>query len=222
MSGLWHWFKQIPENVLHLDPVWLIIVCGLLVFAEDAIFVGFVIPGETAAVIAGVATAIDAVPLWVSIAVIVLAAIVGDTVGYEIGKHYLSRVLETKPLQRHRAGIAKATDFLRRKGGLAVFLGRFTAFFRAMMPALAGSAKMPYPRFLKWNAIGGIIWGTGYVLIGHVAGRSYHTLEHTVGRGGAIATAVIIVIALIGWRIRNGIKERREEREAAAEQAESH
>lgn len=221
MSSLWHWFRQIPEHVLHLDPVWLILTCALLVFAEDAIFVGFVLPGESAAVIAGVATVIDNVPLWVSIVAVVLAAIIGDTVGYELGKHYLSRVLETKPLQRHKAGIEKASDFLRRKGGIAVFLGRFTAFFRAMMPALAGSAKMPYIRFLRWNAVGGIVWGTLYVVLGHIAGKSYHELESKFGRGGAIVTAVVIVVALIAWRVRKGIKERREEREHAAGQAES-
>lgn len=201
--------------MLHLDPTWLIVVCALLVFAEDAIFVGFVVPGETAAVIAGVATAIHAVPLWVAIVAIVGAAIVGDTVGYEVGKHYLSRVLKTKPLLRHEAGVEKASDFLRRKGGIAVLLGRFTAFFRAMMPALAGSARMPYGRFLKWNAIGGIVWGTTFVGAGHVAGRAYNHLEHTIGRDGAIGAAVLVVVVLIAWRVRTTSRERREEREAA-------
>lgn len=217
-GGMWHWLQDLPQQVLGLDPVWLIVVCALLVFAEDAIFVGFVVPGETAAVIAGVATAIHGVPLWIAIVTIVVAAIVGDTVGYELGKHYFSRVLTTKPLQRHEAGIEKASDFLRRKGGIAVFLGRFTAFFRAMMPALAGSAKMPYLRFLKWNAIGGIVWGTTFVVVGHVAGRTYKQLEHTVGRDGAIAAAVLVVLALITWRVIVARRERHEERERVDDQ----
>lgn len=204
------------NGLLSISPVWLIVVCTLLVFAEDAIFLGFVIPGETAAVLAGVATAIHGVPLWLAIVVVVAAAIIGDTVGYELGKRYLSRVLRTKPLQRRRAAVEKASDFLRHKGGVAVFLGRFTAFFRAMMPALAGSAQMPYRRFLKWNALGGVIWGTTFVVIGHVAGRGYHALEHKFGVDGAIAVAVIVAVLLLGWRVRTGIKERREERDAAS------
>ncbi|MGN6250859.1 MAG: DedA family protein [Marmoricola sp.] len=204
------------DGLLNINPVWLIVVCTLLVFAEDAIFVGFVIPGETAAVLAGVATIIHGVPLWVPIVTVVIAAILGDTVGYELGKHYLIRVLETKSLQRHRAAVDKASDFLRRRGGVAVFLGRFTAFFRAMMPALAGSARMPYARFLRWNAVGGVIWGTTFVVVGHVAGRSYHTLEHKIGLGGAIAVAAVVVVLLAAWRVRSSIVERREERRFAS------
>lgn len=211
---MWHWLGDLPQHVLNLNPVWLIVVCVLLVFAEDAIFVGFVVPGETAAVMAGVATAIHGVPLWIAIVTVVMAAVVGDTVGYELGKHYLSRVIGWKPLRRHEAGVARATDFLQRNGGLAVFLGRFTAFFRAMMPALAGSAKMPYTRFLKWNVLGGIVWGSAFVIVGHVAGRTYRHVEHTVGRDGAIAAAGLVVLALIAWRVRAAIRERREERGA--------
>lgn len=207
-----HWVQTLPNQLLRLNPLWLVLVCTLLVFAEDAIFIGFVVPGETAAVLAGVATAIHGVPLWLAIVVVVLAAILGDTVGYELGRRYLSRVLKTRPMRRHQVGIEKASRFLRRRGGVAVFLGRFTAFFRAMMPALAGSAEMPYLRFLRWNAIGGIIWGTIFVVLGHVAGRSYQTLEHKVGRDGAIAAFAVVVLALVAWRVYSGVRERREER----------
>jgi membrane protein DedA with SNARE-associated domain len=204
VGALWHWIGHLPEHVLALDPVWLMVVCGLLVFAEDAIFVGFLIPGETAAVVAGVASSIDHVPLPVAIVVVVLAAIVGDTVGYEVGKHVFGpRVLEHRVLTRHAHRINRANEVLRRRGGIAVFLGRFTAFFRAMMPALAGAARMPYGRFLKWNAVGGLIWGTTFVVLGHVAGDSYHQIERKAGRGVAIGLAVAVVAVLVWWRFRS-------------------
>jgi membrane protein DedA with SNARE-associated domain len=212
VGGLWHWVQQLPEHVLTLDPVWLLAVCGLLVFAEDAIFVGFVIPGETAAVIAGVSSSTQHVPLAVAIGVVVVAAVVGDTVGYELGKHFFSRVLQHRILSRHMDRIEKANDFLRRRGGIAVFLGRFTAFFRAMMPALAGAARMPYRRFVKWNAIGGVAWGTLFVVLGHIAGASYHQLEKRAGRGVAIGLAVAVVAVIVWWRFRS---ERADKAEAA-------
>jgi membrane protein DedA with SNARE-associated domain len=70
------------------------------------------------------------------------------------------------------------------------------------MPALAGSAPMPYLRFLGYNAAGGAVWGTAAVLAGYLAGDSYRTVERTVGRGTAILLAALVLAALVAWRIR--------------------
>jgi membrane protein DedA with SNARE-associated domain len=192
------------DNILGLDPFWLLLVAGLLVFAEDAVFVGFVVPGETAAVLAGVAAGVDHVPLYAAILVVVVAAIVGDSVGFEVGKVWLGPALDRlRFLDKHRPRIHQAQDFLRRRGGVAVFLGRFTAFFRAMMPALAGASRMPYRTFLAWNAFGGIVWGSLFVTLGYLDGNSYHHVEKLVCRGFAAAFAVIVVVALVVWRVRS-------------------
>jgi len=196
------------DQILHLSPVWVYVVVGLLVFAEDAIFVGFVIPGETAAVLAGVATALGRADLATAIVVVVAGAIIGDSVGYEVGKRLGPKLLNLKILRKRRAGIDRALGFLRRRGGLAVLLGRFTAFFRAVMPALAGASRMHYPRFLAWNAAGGIVWGTGYVVLGHVAGASYQQLESKVGHGAAIGVGAVVVLLIIAWRVRAHRRER--------------
>ncbi|MDQ6686285.1 MAG: DedA family protein [Actinomycetota bacterium] len=195
--------SHLVDSILHLSPVWILAAVALLVFAEDAIFVGFVIPGESAAVVAGVAAALGHVPLWAAIVVVVAAAIIGDTVGYEVGRHVLGpKVLHRGWLRKHRERIESAQDVLRRRGGIAVFLGRFTAFLRAMMPALAGSARMRYRKFLFWNALGGVIWGTTFVVLGYAAGSSYHVIEAKVGNGVAIGLVVVVVLALVVWRVR--------------------
>lgn len=192
------------DGILGLDPLLILAVTGLLVFAEDAIFIGFVIPGETAAVLAGVGAGLGHVALPLSLAVVVLAAIVGDSVGYEVGRRFFGpRVLAGPLLARHRRRIERAQAFLRRRGGIAVFLGRFTAFFRAMMPALAGASRMPYRKFLAWNAVGGLVWGTIFVVVGYAAGASYHQVEKQVGRGIAIGLAAVVVAALVAWRLRS-------------------
>jgi len=107
-----------------------------------------------------------------------------------------------KLLDKRRAQLQKAEDFLARRGGLAVFLGRFTAFFRAVMPALAGLSRMPYRRFAIWNFTGGIIWGGLFVTLGFVAGNSYEELAHAVGRGAAVVVGVVVVVILGVWQFR--------------------
>lgn len=159
------------DRVLGLSGVLVYLIVGLVVFAEDAIFVGFVVPGETAAVLGGVIASRGGASLVIMVVLVVAAAIIGDTVGYEVGRHLGTRILDARFLAKRRHRIEKAQDFLRRRGGAAVFLGRFVAFFRAVMPALAGTSTMPYRRFITWNALGGIVWGIGFVLLG-ISGRS--------------------------------------------------
>lgn len=191
------------DGVLNVSPLVAYIAVFCLVFAEDALFVGFVIPGETAAVLGGVVASRGQVQLWMMVVLVVLAAITGDSVGYEVGKHFGPRLLKLKIFNRHRAQLEKAQDFLRQRGGSAVFLGRFTAFFRAVMPALAGTSHMPYRRFLAYNAAGGIAWGIGFVLLGFLAGNSYEAVAKAAGRDIAVVIGIVVVLALIIWRIRS-------------------
>ncbi|WP_427132731.1 DedA family protein [Pseudarthrobacter sp. S9] len=197
------------DSILNVNPVLALTLVGLLVFAEDALFIGFVIPGETAAVLGGVVASRGHVDLWTMMILVVLAAIVGDTVGYEIGKHFGPRVLNLKVMNKRRAKLDKAQDFLRRRGGSAVFLGRFVAFFRAVMPALAGTSRMHYPRFLAFNAAGGLVWGAGFVLLGFLAGNSYEAVAKAAGRDITAVVLVVAVIAFIVWRVRKARRERR-------------
>jgi len=194
--------NSLMQRILEIAPVWVYVTVGLLVFAEDAIFVGFVIPGETAAVIGGIAASRGHVQLWAMILLVVVAAIAGDSVGYEVGRHFGTRILGMPALDRYRGRLDRAQDFLTRRGGWAVFLGRFTAFFRAVMPALVGTSRMPYLRFLAFNATGGIIWGAAFVVLGFVAGHSAEKLAATVGRGMTIAVVVIVVAAVVIWQVR--------------------
>ena len=203
------------DGLLNVSPIVAYIAVFCLVFAEDAIFVGFVIPGETAAVLGGVVASRGEVQLGTMMALVVLAAIIGDSVGYEVGKHLGTRLVKTKVLARYSRKVENAQEFLRRKGGSAVFLGRFTAFLRAVMPALAGTSRMPYGRFLAYNAAGGIVWGIGFVLLGFLAGNSYEAVAQAVGRDLAVVIAAVAVVALIAWHLRS---RRRQQRRRAAGQ----
>ncbi|WP_285244351.1 DedA family protein [Pseudarthrobacter sp. fls2-241-R2A-127] len=197
------------DNLMNVSPLVAYIAVFCLVFAEDALFIGFVIPGETAAVLGGVVASRGEVQLGAMMALVVAAAIVGDSVGYEVGKHLGSRILKTRALARHSGKLQNAQDLLRRRGGSAVFLGRFTAFFRAVMPALAGTSRMPYGRFLAFNAAGGVVWGIGFVLLGFLAGNSYEAVAQAAGRDIAVVIAALAVAALIAWHFRTRRHRRR-------------
>ncbi|MEO7268314.1 MAG: DedA family protein [Knoellia sp.] len=184
-------------------PTWSVLaLVALIVFVEDALFVGFVIPGETAALLGGVAASLGHAPLAAVFAVVIVAAIAGDSVGYEVGRHLGPRILSLKILDRRRKRLDDAQDFLARRGGAAIFLGRWVAFFRAVLPALAGTVRMPYSRFLAFNAAGGILWGAVVVTAGYLAGRSYAQVEATLGRVVALVVASAVAVGLLVWQIR--------------------
>ncbi len=128
---------------------------------------------------------------------VVVAAIIGDSVGYEVGRHWGDRVLRVRPLRRHEERIDRARSFLRERGAFAVFLGRWTAFLRAVMPGLAGVSRMPYRRFLLFNALGGMVWGGGFTLVGYFAGESYAKIEQLLGRASATLTVLVVVGVLV-------------------------
>src|SRR3954467_13211730 len=121
-------------RILGLSGTVVYLVVSVLVFAEDALFVGFVIPGETAAVLGGVTASLGHTSVAVMAVAVVVAAILGDSAGYVVGERYGTRLLDLRPLVRRRARIDSARALLARRGGPAVFLGRFVAFLRAVMP----------------------------------------------------------------------------------------
>ena len=192
---------------LHGPVVYLAV--GLLVFAEDALFVGFVLPGEAAAVLGGVAASRGNVSVAVMCAVVVAAAIAGDSVGYEVGARYGDRLVSARVLRRRADRVEAARANLARRGGPAVFLGRFVAFLRAVMPFLAGTSHMDYPKFLAYNAAGGLVWGVGTVMLGFLAGNSYAAAERAFGRAVALILAAVAVSGLVVWRIRRRRRDHR-------------
>ena len=200
------------DRLLGLPGYLVLLIAGLTVFAEDALALGFVIPGETLALLAGAAAKLGHVSLAGVLIVVITAAIVGDTVGYEVGRHLGPRVLQLRVLTKRRTRVDQARDFLARRGGSAVFLGRWVAFLRAVTPFLAGTARMPYPKFLAWNALGGITWGATVVLLGYAAGASYAKVEKTFGRDAAFIAAALVFVAVVVWRVRK----RREDKRAEA------
>jgi membrane protein DedA with SNARE-associated domain len=176
---------------------WFYLIAGGLAFAEAAVMVGLVLPGEIALLVAGFAAHQGWIVLWPMVAIAVVSAVLGDSVGYEIGRRLgpglrASRVGGWVGEDRWR----RAERFLHRHGGKAVLLGRFTALLRALTPGMAGVVRMPYLRtFLPWNVAGAVIWGAGCVLLGY----GFSASLTAVGRYLAYGPLVLIALALAGY-----------------------
>lgn len=187
------------------------VLCGALVFGEAALLLGFVIPGETAALVGGALASFGSINVELMLLVIVLCAIAGDSTGYEVGKLIGPWLLERR-LMRNNLGVHKAQQMIARFGGPAVFLGRWVALARALIPGLSGMSGMRYRTFLFWNALGGIAWGTTFVMVGYAAGHAYDKVARTIGLYSLIVVgAVVAAVALrIVVRKRHERRERRE------------
>ncbi|HXP22477.1 MAG TPA: DedA family protein [Streptosporangiaceae bacterium] len=183
----------------HLNGWVAIGLIAVLVFGETAIFLGFLLPGEAAVVFGGVLASRGHLSLPALIGVVVITAVTGPLVGYEIGKRMGDRLFASRALSRVPGGVHRARAALRDKGGMAVLGGRFVAVVRALMPAAAGAVNMPYRTFMIHNLIGGVIWGVGYSLLGYLAGSAYGVVERKVGAGLAIALAAIVIALVAGW-----------------------
>jgi membrane protein DedA with SNARE-associated domain len=199
--------SSIVDEILKLHGAPAYALVGGLAFAEAALFVGFVLPGETAVLLGGVLANQHKVSLLAITTVAVLAAIIGDSVGYEVGRHFGPRLLNSRVFDKRRDGLERGQQALRDHGGRAVFLARFTAFLRAVMPGLAGAARMPYRRFLLYNAAGGVSWAVGFTMLGYLAGASYTRVEKVAGRA-AQALLVVVLLVLLVMVIRRRRKER--------------
>jgi membrane-associated protein len=183
----------------HMSGWVAITLIAVLVFGETAIFLGFVLPGEAAVVFGGVLASRGHLSLPLLIGVVVVTAVTGPMVGYEVGKRMGDRLFTTRTLRRVSGPLDRARTTLRNRGGIAVLGGRFLAIVRALMPAAAGAAEMPYRVFAIHNLLGGVVWGVGYSLLGYLAGSAYVAVERTVGTGLAIAVAAAVVAAAAVW-----------------------
>ena len=197
MSGYLHSAANwLIENNLQ-TPLFALLV--FFAFAEAAVFLGFVLPGETALIIGGMLAAQGVWDLGDFFGSAVIAAIIGDSVGYEVGKIFGDRIQSSWVGQRiGTRRWAVAHHVFDKYGGRAVFFGRAQALLRALVPALAGLHKMPYRKFLPWNAAGGVVWGGGVVVLGYAFSHSLPSLERAL-KWWAVVFVIAAAFAL--WQV---------------------
>jgi membrane protein DedA with SNARE-associated domain len=192
------------------------VIVGVATLLENSVGAGLIVPGEALLLIAAFYAAIGHLdPVWVAI-VASVGAIVGDNLGYVIGRSLGRGFVERhgNKLLLTPERVAKADAYYAHHGGKTVFLGRFVPVLRSVVCVLAGVGHMRYPRFLVFDAAGAILWAVGHTALGYVAGRSYEELERFLGPAGLLAFVVLAI--LVGGSI--WFRSRRNRRREAAVQ----
>ncbi|MCU1657914.1 MAG: DedA family protein [Pseudonocardiales bacterium] len=206
-------FEHIIQSIGNAVGAWLYVIAGALCFSEAAILVGMVLPGETALLVAGVFCQRGTLNLPLMIAIALVSAVAGDSVGFEFGKKFgpgLRRSRLGRWVGEHRW--AAVDGFIHRHGGKAVLLGRLTALFRALVPSMAGMSGMKYRTFIVWNVIGGLIWAPGCVLLGYAFSSSLSVVGNTL----TWAPFAVIGLVAVSYLVLHLRRRRRERAEASA------
>jgi membrane protein DedA with SNARE-associated domain/membrane-associated phospholipid phosphatase len=215
MSAAIGTLAAVTDAILRLHGFVALAIVFLIPALEASAFVGFVFPGEIAVLLGGVLAFQGRVPLWAVIVAAVLGAAIGDSIGYAIGKRWgrslLHGTLGRLPIIRRELDkhLDQAQEYVRRRGPHAVFVGRFTAALRVLVPGLAGMAGVPYGSFVTFNVLGAIIWGTGFALLGFFAGAAWQRVAGIAGWVG-LGLLLLILLGLLGARFARAARERGE------------
>jgi membrane-associated protein len=173
------------------------LLLAALVGGESA---GIPLPGETALIAAAVLASQGKLSISLVIATSAAGAIVGDNFGYLLGRKGARRLLERpgRLEERRRSLLRRGEKFFARHGGKTVFLGRWLPFLRITAAWLAGANHMPWPKFLAWNAAGGIAWAISVGVFAYFVGEAAVAVIHTAGYV-ALGVFTVALVAVAAW-----------------------
>jgi membrane-associated protein len=191
-------------------PWVVLLVCGII-FAETGLLIGFFLPGDSMLFTAGllVATGTIQVNIWVLTALIIVAAIIGNQVGYLIGSK-AGPALFNKPDSKlfKRENVESAHAFFEKHGGKALILARFVPIIRTFVPVIVGVAQMSKRKFFTYNVIGAVLWGGGVTLLGYLLGDKVPWVKDNLD---IIFIAIVLVSVIpIGIEVVRGMIAKRQ------------
>ena len=187
-----------PVNLLNSFGTWTLAGLLLVVFIESGLLFPL-LPGDSLLFTAGLVAAGGSqevppfAPLWLLMVLIPLAAIMGDQVGYMIGKNGGERLFKRDDARIFKKRyLDESHEFFERHGPVTIFLARFVPIVRTYAPLVAGASNMRYRTFLKWNVVGGIVWGAGLTALGYLLGQVSFIREHV-----DIIFIVIVLVSVV-------------------------
>lgn len=203
-----------PNQLLDSFGIWGLL---LVVFAESGLLIGFFLPGDSLLFTCGLLITSNQLnfPLWGAIALICLAAILGDQAGYMFGKK-VGPSLFNRPDSRifKQENVTKAHEFFEKHGPKSLILARFVPVIRTFTPIIAGVSGMAYRSFLTFNVIGGVLWGAGVTLLGSWLGKIDFV------KNNVEAILILIVLVSVVPIVIEFLRARAKDKKAAAQQPE--
>lgn len=180
-----------------------LVMLALIIFAESGMMVGFFFPGDTLLFSAGILAAAGQLDVWATIAVIAGAAILGDNIGYHIGKHLGPKLFKKNDglIFRHDY-IMRAERFYKKYGTKTMLIAHFIPIVRTFAPVTAGAGKMDYRQFFIYDAIGDIAWATSITLLGYFVGSKIPGIEKMIE-----PVLILIILASVGPTIYHMLKD---------------
>lgn len=180
-------------------------IVGLGVLLERSVFLGLVVPGDVVLALGGVYAARGNLDFALVCVVAILAAVVGESIGYLLGRHYGRSIIRRIPIVRGLEGsLEEAEAYFAEHGGKTVAIGRFATAVGSFIPFTAGLARMRYARFLAFDVPAIVVWAVGIALIGFLLGENLDFVEKVLQRFGLIILgAVVAFIAFRFWRKRH-------------------
>jgi membrane-associated protein len=197
LDAIFHFFHSLynPEGLKELIRSGGAPLICFIVFIETGFLVGFFLPGDSLLVTAGVFAALpNGIPLKLLLLPVMLCAIVGDQIGYWIGRSAGAALYRREDsFFFRRSHLQRAHDFYEKYGGRAVILARFVPIVRTFCPPVAGAAAMPYGRYVAFDICGGILWVGAMILGGYALGHSVPN----IGQRIHYVIAVVILVSVL-------------------------
>ncbi|HEV2890807.1 MAG TPA: DedA family protein [Frankiaceae bacterium] len=178
----------------------LYLIVWTIVFVESGLLVGFFLPGDTLLISAGIVASKGHVNVALLIAGVCVAAIVGDNVGYTIGKRAGRPLLERRDgrvLNQHN--LRRASAFYERWGSATIVLARVVPMVRTFAPLIAGCTEMPYRTFFVWNVVGGVLWGVGVTGAGYLLGEVAKEFDKYALAAAGFMTVLSLAVAAVHY-----------------------
>jgi membrane-associated protein len=170
-----------------------LLIVALIIFAESGMMVGFIFPGDTLLFSAGILAATGKLSLASALIVIAAAAILGDNIGYHIGKHLGHRIFKKDSLVFRHEYIMRAEKFYEKHGSKTMLLAHFVPVIRTFVPVTAGAGRMNYKKYVIFDAIGDIAWTITLTLIGYFLGTHVPGIENYIE---PVLIGVILIVLL--------------------------
>lgn len=199
---------SILDAVESVDPTLRILIAGLAIMLETSVMVGLIVPGDTIVIVAGTAVGSPMEGFFLIIALII-GALIGESVGFWLGRWAGPRIRASRlgrKLGEHNW--VRAERYLRRRGGVAIFLSRFLPVLHSLVPLTVGMSGYSYRRFLAWTAPACVLWSTLYVTVTASAASYFRDLSDSLHYAGYLFVGAIVVFLVLVYLAKRLIQRR--------------